>query len=129
MRSDGYPLTRNTQLTWHMFVDEARKTYGPATTHGDILGFLPLIVMPGDPRPVREQLAERYAHGGGYRPFGHGKWRFDQDTMKLQYPGDPVMRPLAALTLPASCEMCLFYPHAQMSIVQQDGSFEVVRVD
>ncbi len=116
-------------MTWRMFIDEARKIYGPSTTLGDILGFLPDIVIPGDPRPVRAQLDDRYSHGGGYRAFGRGQWEFTASNMRLKYPGDPVMKPVAALELPLSQELVLFYPHQMLLILQADGLCEVVRVD
>jgi hypothetical protein len=112
-----------------MFIDEARKVYGPQITLGEILGYLPDIVLPGDPRPVREQLDDRYSHGGGYREFGRGQWEWSQTSLRLKFPGDPAMKPLAALTLPASCEIVFFYPHQMLLIVQRDSSFTVTRVD
>lgn len=38
------------------------------------LGYIPLFFAADDPRPAAEQLNERYAHGGGWRPRPPGHW-------------------------------------------------------
>jgi len=114
-------------ITWSIFASEAIRVYGPGTTAGDLLGFLPEILRPEDPRPAREQLADRYAHGGGWSPFGKGQWTLGEN-MVLKFPGDPAMKPLAALPLPLSKETVVLYPH-QMVVVIGLHSFEVVRLD
>jgi len=77
-------------ITWTIFASEALRVYGPGTTAGDLLGFLPEILRPEDPRPASEQLADRYSHGGGYSPFGRDQWTLDLDTLvKLVEPYMP----------------------------------------
>jgi len=115
-------------ITWTIFADEAARVYGSDTTAGDLLGFLPSILLPEDPRPAREQLADRYSHGGGYSPFGKDLWELDED-FTLTYPGDPEMKPVAALTLPQSTESVLLYPHQMAAIIQSERSLDVVRLD
>ncbi|HXE86112.1 MAG TPA: hypothetical protein VN524_04825 [Hyphomicrobiaceae bacterium] len=114
-------------ITWTIFTDEAARVYGPSTTAGDLLGFLPEILRPEDPRPAKEQIAERYAHGGGWRPFGRDEWKLS--AFVLKYPGDPEMKPIAALALPHSKEMVVLYPHQMVAVLRPEGDFDVVRLD
>jgi len=88
------------------------------------LGLLPGFLRDDDPRPAREQINERYAHGGGWRPMkGHrlGPRNF------LTYPGDPPLPPVARARL--RNELILFYPSSWVCIVQPDQSYEVCRID
>lgn len=87
------------------------------------LGFIPSFISEDDPRKAAEQFNENYI--GGWRPMPG--WKLNPDTLKLTYPGDPPMLPFAVTTL--RNEMILFYPHAQVMILQQDGSFAVSRMD
>ncbi len=92
----------------------------------ELLGFLPEILLPDDPRPVREQLAERYTHGGGYNPFKG--FTLDSGTMTLTYPGDPPLRPGALLKI--GKEVVFYYPRGSwLLIMQTDKSWVVTRVD
>lgn len=93
----------------------------------DDLGWLPLMILTSDPRPIREQLDERYAHGGGWSPMGDGRWEFNRDTHRLKYPGDPWMNPLAITKI--RDETLILYPYAFVLVLQPDGSYEVARVD
>ena len=115
-------------ITWTIFASEAMRVYGKDVTAGDLLGFLPMILRPEDPRPAKEQLADRYSHGGGYSPFGKDQWTLSPD-MVLKFPGDPAMKPIAALRLPLSQETVVLYPHQMAMIRQDDLSFEVMRLD
>jgi hypothetical protein len=98
-------------------------TFDPGFTI-EHLGFLPDILWPDDPRSVKDQLNDRYAHGGGYRSSSGFKLCKD---MALKWPGDPLQRPLAAVLI--NQELVVFYPHAFLLVMQPDGSFEVTRVD
>jgi hypothetical protein len=89
------------------------------------LGFLPGLIDEGDQRRVAEQLNDRYAHGGGWRPMPG--FKLDLDTMTLKYPEDPPMKPLAAAVL--RDETLVFYDYSFLMILQMSGSFEVSRVD
>jgi len=89
------------------------------------LGLLPEFFNPLDPRPAKEQIDQNYAHGGGWSPMAG--FKFDVVSLKLSYPGDPPMRPLAWAKL--RDELIIFYDHSWLAIVQPDGSYEVSRVD
>lgn len=91
----------------------------------DYLGFIPEFFNPHDPRPAREQLDTAYAHGGGWHPLSG--WIFDHKTQKIKYPGDPALSPVAYAGL--RNEHIYVYPHAWVAIVQEDGTFEVARMD
>lgn len=99
----------------------------------DHLGLLPEILDASDPRPVAEQLEERYAHGGGYGPIGKGKWKLvDREKFHLHYPGNPVFKPAAKFIFPKTKEVAFFYPDGSLLlIVQEDGfgEYVVTRVD
>jgi hypothetical protein len=92
----------------------------------DHLGFLPDILRRDDPRPVREQLEDRYAHGGGYRAKSFDKFKLGKN-MVLKWPGDEPQKPLAATLI--NDELVVLYPHALLLVMQSDGKFEVTRVD
>jgi hypothetical protein len=87
------------------------------------LGFLPNIIDDADPRPVKEQVNEKYAYGGGWRPMSG----FRRSGFKLIYPGDPPMTPVAMTQI--RDEMVILYPHDWLLVVQKDGSFECSRMD
>lgn len=88
------------------------------------LGRLPELLRADDPRPVREQLNDRYAHGGGWRPqSGFNK----SPGHTLHYPGDPPMHPIAVSHF--GNEVVIFYPHGYLLVMQLDHSWEVCRVD
>jgi hypothetical protein len=89
------------------------------------LGFLPGLLSEDDPRPVREQMADKYAYGGGWNPMQG--FTLDQNTAALSYPGDPPMYPLATTVL--RDEHLLLYPYDFLVVIQPDGSFEASRVD
>ena len=87
------------------------------------LGYLPGFLFEGDPRPAKEQLNTHYI--GGWFPFsGHG---FNPETMILTYPGDPPMKPIARTKL--RDETIFLFPHAWVLILQEDGTWEIARMD
>jgi hypothetical protein len=95
-------------------------------TDPEALGLLPALISERDPRKAAEQLAETYAHGGGWTPVPG--WSFDHETLALRYPGDPVMKPIAAAEL--RDELLLLYPHAFLLVLDTETeTFEVARVD
>lgn len=91
------------------------------------LGYLPQFVSEDDPRPVREQFNQNYAHGGGWNPRPNNPGRLNIATGAYHYPDDPVQMPMAF----AMCrsEKIYMYPHAVIAIVQPDGSYEIARMD
>jgi hypothetical protein len=90
----------------------------------DHLGLIPLFLYPAAPRPAREQFAERYAHGGGWKPMQG----FDVLEGAIQYPGDPHPRLLLAEGRLGE-ETIRIYDGAWVAIVQPDGATEIGRMD
>lgn len=90
----------------------------------DVLGMLDIMLWTSDPRPAKEQLNERYAHGGGWRPLSG--WKLGKND-KIKYPGDPALTPVAHARL--RDELVVLYPHGWVAIIQPDRSFEVSRMD
>ena len=89
------------------------------------IGLIPYFLTEEDPRSAREQFDANYQHGGGWRPLEG--WKFDTKTLGLTYPGDPELMPIAFTMLRE--EKILFYPYAQVMVLQPDMSFEVSRMD
>lgn len=90
----------------------------------EMLGRLPSFLDIDDPRLAKEQLDSNYQHGGGWRNFEGFKVIGD---MKIQYPGDPAIPPIAITYL--RDERIVMYPHAWVAIFQPDGNFEICRMD
>lgn len=91
----------------------------------DHLGFISSFLSDEIPLSAREQLDAHYQHGGGWRSIKG--FRRIADTYNLKYPGDPVIKPLAKTKL--RNETIIFYPSALIGIWQEDGSFEIARMD
>jgi hypothetical protein len=87
------------------------------------LGFLPDIITDEDPRPVKDQVNDKYDYGGGWRPLPGFNW----NGRMLTYPGDPPMEPIAVARL--RDELLFFYPGDWLLVAQKDGSFECSRMD
>lgn len=103
---------------WHHY-------YG---TDPDWLGMIPLIILNTDPRPVREQVKERY-NGGGWNPFAGFKIQVGADGRDvLVYPGDPPQRLLCECDH-INGERVQLFESAWVRVIQQDGSFEISRMD
>lgn len=92
----------------------------------DVLGIIPMMINDANHLPAWKQFDNHYQHGGGWRPF-KGFRLIDKELMELQYPGDPVMKPLVRAKL--RDETIYVYPHAWVLIVQPDWSFEICRMD
>ncbi len=96
--------------------------------HPAHLGFLVDILQSEDKRPIREQLEDRYRHGGGWRPMRTPQWKFDPKTMVIRFPGDPPFKPIAWTMI--GDEKAIFYPMCSLlCVVQKNGDWEVTRVD
>ena len=101
------------------------------------LGFIPGFIKADDPRPIADQINERYVYGG-WRPqhgFTMVPWQqVREQGMKgfaqIMYPGDPAMNPIA-LTFHAGDrpEIFMVYRYGYCCILQNDDSFEVARLD
>lgn len=88
------------------------------------LGLIPHFFVESDTRPAREQIDDRYRHGGGFFPINGFK---HQGGGAIKYPGDPVMKPIAEATL--HDEHIYLYEYGWCMILQPDGSFEVCGMD
>lgn len=88
-----------------------------------LLGIIPIFFDEDDPRPAREQVAERYV--GGWHPSPG--FTLDDESLFLLYEGDPPLCPAAACRL--RDEIIIVYPHAWVAIIHKNGSFEVARCD
>ncbi len=93
----------------------------------DHLGAIPLLISQDDPRPLKEQIDDNYAFGGGWRCGGFGKFAFDQATATAKYPGDCPMKPLARFL--CRDETLYFYDHAIVAVVDAQGTAEFSRMD
>jgi hypothetical protein len=85
---------------------------------------IPSFLDEGDPRPAAEQFDANYQHGGGWRPMEG--WTFKDDG-SIKYPDDPAHHPVAAI--PFRKEVIFIYPDAWVCISQEDGTFEIARMD
>jgi hypothetical protein len=88
------------------------------------VGFIPTFLDLDDPRPAREQFAERYVHGGWHPQEGFTN---RDGTPILHYPGDPPFEPIAVMRLRE--EMIFVYLYGYVSIFQPDNTFEACRMD
>jgi hypothetical protein len=93
------------------------------------IGLVPEIILASDLRPVREQMAERYAHGGGWKPFNKFKIGVGMDNrVVLQYPGDPPLVMWCECQHPNG-ETVRLFDSAWLMVTQKDGSYEISRID
>lgn len=90
------------------------------------LGLIPFFLSERDPRPVVEQINANYKHGG-WHSMRHMKWFLDFTNMRLRYPGDPSMLPLASVDLGE--EQVYIYPHAWVVVIQGDMTWDIARID
>jgi hypothetical protein len=98
---------------------------------GGAVGVLDRIFRNGDPRPAKEQIEDRYYHGGGYRPIPG----FRLERGSIVYPGDPengeddeVYEPIAFTAL-NSTELIVLYQSGFVRVSQTNGDFDIVRMD
>lgn len=89
-----------------------------------MLGYFPDFLNENDPRPAKAQINEAYAHGGGWNKFNGFRLLENGDIL---YPGDPPTRLLAEAKF--RNETLRFYEHSWFMIVQEDGSWEIARLD
>jgi hypothetical protein len=90
------------------------------------LGPITQFLSYNDDRPARDQFNEAYSHAGGWLPIS-GFVRRSPESLYIQYPGDPELVPLAITYLGAEC--IAFYPGSWVGIFQDDGTFEVARLN
>jgi hypothetical protein len=90
----------------------------------NFVGFIPTFLDLDDPRPAKEQFAERYEYGGWRNQDG---FKALHGTPVLEYPGDPPLKPIAVMAMRE--ELIFVYLHGYVSIFQKDGTFEACRMD
>ena len=91
------------------------------------LGILPQFFDEADPRPARDQIHDRYAHGGGWHPFEGFQLKKGENGYYLAYPDDPPMREIARAKL--RDEWVVLFEYDWVAIIQEDGTYEVASVD
>lgn len=89
-----------------------------------MLGYIPDWLDDEDPDGAAMQIHKNYSHGGGWLPI---KGFELQEGNSLKYPGDPPLKPLARAKL--RNELIYFYDHSWVAVIQENGSFEVARID
>lgn len=97
-------------------------------THPERMGAIPAFLWPDDPRPAREQFAERY-HFGGWHPM-KGWSLANVETVGgavARFPEDPPMRELSRGQL--RDETVILFECSWVAVVQPDGTFEISRMD
>lgn len=94
------------------------------------VGFIPTFLHESDPRPAAQQINERYAFGGGWRPF-EGFAMLPNGNMQYKEVEGEEQDPPTILLAEGKFrnETIRFYQHSWVAIVQEDGSFEVSRMD
>lgn len=94
----------------------------------DEIGYLPEIILAEqfDPRPVVEQVNDRYAHGGGWHRFNGFMWNRIAKT--LRYPGDPPVHAIARFV--ANAKETVYVFHSGWTLIDRGGDdWEVARLD
>lgn len=89
-------------------------------------GRIPTFLDPRDPRPAREQFAERYIDG--WEPFdGFEMLALPDGSFALKYPGDPLRREVAHGVF--RDELIVLFESDWVAIVQRaDASYEIARM-
>jgi hypothetical protein len=106
----------------HFQLKHPRATY-------EMLGYLPDFWLESDPRSAKEQANTSYAHGGGWNTIESSVTsKFVMEENGLRYPGDPLIELLAEGRLHDK-ETIRIYNHAFVAIVQDDGTYEICRMD
>lgn len=84
------------------------------------------IIRSSDPRPVVDQVNDRYSHGGGWRKFEGFKW--DREAMTIEYPEDPVYHAAARCEV-SPTETVYVFPFAWVLIDRGGDDWEIARLD
>lgn len=110
---------------------------GSLTFNGDmhLMGLIPAMLSPYDPRPAVEQLHEGYAHGGGWHDFDGFVVTEHPEVGRysIKYPGDPAYKEKARATLTNAVtgitEKIVVFDHGWVMVVQPDGTNRIARMD
>jgi len=98
----------------------------PMSNFLDLIGFIPSFLNERDERSAKEQIDLNYNHGGGWQKFD-GFSIVKDDPMTIAYPGDPELQAIARMTL--HNETIYIFPFAWVMIMQDDGTWEIARID
>lgn len=96
----------------------------------DYLGPIPSFLSKDNPKSAKEQIHDNYRHGGGWNTFDDNvrrKYQVLQEGERLKYPGDPPFRAIAWAKL--RNEKIIVYEHAWVMIQDDDGTYEIARID
>lgn len=103
-------------------------SFGVKCNNVSRMGIVPAFLSAHDPRPMAEQLNEGYEHGGGWVPSsGFTLKNGDVGKAELTFAGEPPMFEYARATM--RDETLIMFDYSFFAIVQNDGSFEVCRMD
>ncbi len=91
----------------------------------EIVGDIKYFGDASNPEPLNAQIDRMYSFGGGWSPFKG--FVLNKETKSLTYPDDPELMPLAFAKF--RNQEVYIYNHSWVSIVEEDGSFEVSRID
>lgn len=91
----------------------------------EVVGFIPAFVSEENPDSVTKQINDRYSYGGGWNPLEG--FVMDKSDKSIQYPEDPKLMPLAVGVI-KGCEV-IVYDHGWVAVVNEDGNYEVSRID
>ena len=116
------PLTREAPAGY-----KSRKVVFTMTSGHSIeeLGFLPQMLDGAIDTPVAEQINNNYQHGGGWRSFTG--FIYSPTDRSIRYTGDPKLYPIAHARI--NNETVLVYPYSWVLVLQEDGSFDIARID
>jgi hypothetical protein len=89
------------------------------------LGYFPDFLSPDDPRRAKDQIHTAYSHGGGWHKFNG--FTPGENFLSISYPGDPPKRAMGETRL--RNERIVMYESAWVAIIQDDGSYEIARID
>ncbi len=104
------------EMLWINFTDDP-----------EVAGFIPGFLSVHDPRPAVEQIADNYAHGGGWNSFTH-VFRPDFANLEMHSTvGDPPIRCMAMSILRG--EIIMLFEHDWLVIIQPDGTWDCARLD
>lgn len=90
----------------------------------DFIGDIKYFADEKNEPSLAEQFNKNYSFGGGWNPF---QGFMLSENNKLIYPGDPPLKPLAVAKF--RNQQVFIYHYAWVMILNEDGTFEVSRMD
>lgn len=90
----------------------------------EVVGYIKYFASQELDVPLRDQFNAAYSFGGGWNPFEGFEMLEDKS---LKYPEDPPLRPLAVASF--RNQKVYAYSYGWVAIVEEDGTFEVSRMD